>query len=175
MYAGHVGVALGAKGFRSSLPLWVLIVASQLPDWADASLCLAGIRNATPGMLSHSLPAIGILTLGCAFIYFASTRDLTGTAFVAALVVSHALGDYVTGLKPTWSGGPMIGLRLYQHPVIDFLLEAAVIFAGWMIYRKSFPAERRSSRELFSILGLLLALQLLADIVFSMSPGLRKC
>ncbi len=126
-------------------------------------------------MLSHSFPAIGILTLGGALIYFVSTRDTTGSAFIAALVVSHALGDYITGLKPTWSGGPMIGLRLYQHPYIDFAFEAIVVLAGWMIYRSSLPRDRRTSRYTVSMLGVLLALQLLADIVFSMSPGLKKC
>jgi hypothetical protein len=175
VYAGHVGLALGAKGFRNALPLWILIVASQLPDWADATLCLAGIGSVTPGMLSHSIPAIGLLTLGGALVYLAATRDVTGASLVAALVISHALGDYITGLKPTWSGGPMIGLQLYRHPVIDFLLEAVVILVGWMIYRASFPRERQSSRYLVSMLGVLLALQLLADIVFSISPGLKKC
>ncbi|MEP6509638.1 MAG: hypothetical protein ABJC63_15535 [Gemmatimonadales bacterium] len=175
MYGGHVGVALGAKGMRSALPLWVLIVASQLPDWADATQCLAGVTSATPGMFSHSLPAIGVLTLAGVLAYLASTRDATGAAFVAAVVISHALGDYVTGLKPTWNGGPMIGLRLYRHPEIDFVVEAIVIVAGWLIYRASFPPAKRSSRDMVSIVGVLLAIQLLADIVFSMTPGLGKC
>jgi len=175
VYAGHVGIALGAKGLRSALPLWVLIIASQLPDWADATLCLAGVSSATPGMFSHSLPAIGALTLVGALVYFASSRDLAGAGIVASLVISHALGDYITGLKPTWSGGPMIGLRLYRHPEIDFVVEAIVILIGWMIYRASFPPEKRSSRDIFGMLGVLLALQLLADIVFSLTPGLKKC
>lgn len=175
MYAGHVGVALGAKGLRSTIPLWLLIIASQLPDWADSTLCVAGVTSATPGMYSHSIPAIAALTLAGALVYLASTRDGAGAAFVGAVVVSHVLGDYITGLKPTWSGGPMIGLRLYRHPEIDFVVEAIVIVAGWLIYRASFPPAKRSSRYVFSVLGVLLALQLLADIVFSMTPGLRKC
>lgn len=175
MYAGHVGAALGAKGLRPSLPLWTLIIASQLPDWADATACLAGITSATPGMYSHSLPAIGILTVVGALIYLIATRDLVGAAFVGALVISHALGDYVTGIKPTWSGGPMIGLRLYQHPALDFVAEAIVILAGWMLYRASVPKDRQGSREVWTMLGFLLAIQAIADVVFSLSPSLRKC
>ncbi|HZK77305.1 MAG TPA: hypothetical protein VFC35_00240 [Gemmatimonadaceae bacterium] len=175
MYAGHVGIALGAKGVRSSVPLWALIVASQLPDWADATICLAGITSSPSGMYSHSLPAIGVLTIFGMLAYLASTRDLAGSALVAALVISHALADYVTGTKPTWSGGPMLGLQLYRHPGIDFVVEAIVILLGWLVYRASFPQEKRSSRDAWSVLGVLLALQLLADIVFSISPGLRKC
>jgi hypothetical protein len=126
-------------------------------------------------MLSHSLPAIGLLTLAATAGYFAATRDLTGAGFVAALVVSHVLGDYVTGLKPTWSGGPMIGLQLYRVPAGDFVVEAIVILVGWLLYRSSLPEDRRSIPETWSLLGVLLALQALADIVFSMSPALRKC
>lgn len=126
-------------------------------------------------MLSHSLPAIGVLTIVGALVYLATTRDLVGSAFIAALVVSHALADYITGTKPTWPGGPIIGLDLYRYPAADFAIEAVVILAGWILYRASFPAEKRSSRNVLSVLGALLALQLLADIVFSLTPGLRKC
>lgn len=175
MYAGHVGAAVGAKGLRSSLPLWVLIIASQLPDWADATVCLAGVTSSTPGWYSHSFPAIGVLTIVGALVYLATTRDVVGSAFVGALIVSHALLDYVTGLKPTWGGGPMIGLQLYRHPAWDFVAESLVILIGWIVYRASFPKDRQSSREVWSILGALLAIQALADIVFSISPGLRKC
>jgi hypothetical protein len=175
VYAGHVGLALGAKGLRPSLPLWALIIATQLPDWTDATVCMAGVTSSTPGWYSHSFPAIAVLTIVGALVYFAATRDLAGSAFVGALVVSHELADFITGLKPTWSGGPLIGLQLYRRPGWDFVAEAVVILIGWLIYRASFPKVRQSSREVWSMLGALLALQALADIVFSISPGLRKC
>ena len=126
-------------------------------------------------MFSHSFPAIGALTFIGALVYFATTRDLAGSALVGALVISHALGDYLTGLKPTWSGGPLIGLQLYSHPAVDFVGEAVVILIGWLVYRASFSREKQSSREVWSMLGALLAIQALADIVFSLSPSLRKC
>lgn len=126
-------------------------------------------------MLSHSFPAIGVLTLLAGLAYLVATRDVTGAAFIGVLVISHAFADYLTGIKPTWSGGPMVGLQLYHHPVIDFALEGAVILAGWLLYRTSFPRERGNSREVLSILGVLLALQLAADIVFATVTGLRKC
>jgi hypothetical protein len=69
----------------------------------------------------------------------------------------------------------MIGLRLYQHPQWDFVVEAIVILIGWLVYRASLPRERRSTHDVWSLLGVLLALQCLADIVFYLSPGLRKC
>jgi hypothetical protein len=175
VYAGHIGVALGAHGIRKAIPLWLLIIASQLPDWADAGLCLANIRPAVPGFYSHSFPAVGILALIAAVVYCMMVRDPAGMFIVAMVVVSHALLDFLTGTKPTWIGGPVVGLGLYRHPVIDFAIEAMVLIAGWVIYRQSLPEDRRSSAPVFTLLGALLAIQAAADIFFSFAPGLRKC
>lgn len=175
MLAGHIGVAIGAKGLRPSIPIWILIFATQLPDWADAAFCTAGVRTAVPGELSHSFVAIGALAIMAALVSFTVARDTPGTLLVAAVVVSHALGDYFTGLKPTWPGGPMIGLRLYDWPAVDFVLEGLVITAGWLLYRRSLPEPRRHSKEAFTMLAALLFIQLAADIVFSLAPGMKKC
>jgi hypothetical protein len=175
MYAGHVGIALGARGFRKDVPLWALIIASQLPDWADAGLCVANLRSGTPGLYSHSFSAIAVLAAVAAAIYMLAARSAAGAYVMAAMVVSHAAGDWITGLKPTWTGGPMIGLQLYHYPMLDFVLEAAVIVIGWMFYRKSLPPERRSSAPSLALPGALLAFQLGADIFFSIAPGLPKC
>ena len=175
MYAGHVGIALGAKGIRRTVPLWLLILASQLPDWTDAALCFAGVRTTVPGMYSHSLLAIAILAVVAACIAALTSQDKRSIALVAALVVSHALADYITGDKASWPGGPLIGLRLYHHPLLDFLLEAGVILAGWFLWRRSLDPERRSSKPAFTLLGVLLLLQFAADIYFMIIYHVRKC
>ena len=175
MYAGHVGVALGAHGIRKAIPLWLLIIASQLPDWTDAAFCLAGVRTSPEGMLSHSIPAVAVFALIAALSYAILLRDPAGMLLVAIVVLSHIAGDYLTGLKPTWSGGPMIGLMLYRRPIIDFIFEAVVILAGWMLYRRSLSPERRSGEPVFTLLGTLLVIQAGADVVLSFTTGLRKC
>jgi hypothetical protein len=175
MYAGHVGVALGAHGIRRAIPLWFLVITSQLPDWADAAFCLAGIRPLPLGILSHSIPAVGSLALIAALVYVIAWRDPAGVLIVVAVVVSHAVGDYFTGIKPTWPGGPMIGLELYKQPFVDLAMESAIIIGGWAVYRKSLPVERQSSRPMFTVLGALLAIQIAADIVLTFAKGLRKC
>lgn len=170
-----MGFALGAYGIRRAIPLWVLVIASQLPDWVDAGFCLAGVRPSTPGILSHSLPAVAVLALFAALAYAVALRDAAGMLLVAAVVVSHAVGDYFTGTKPTWAGGPMIGLQLYKRPAIDFILEASVILGGWLVYRRSLPESLRSSRPVFTLLGALIMIQIAADIFLSFAKGLRKC
>jgi hypothetical protein len=175
MYGGHVGIALAGKGYRSTVPLWLLLIATQLPDWTDAVVCATGIESPPSGMLSHSLPAVAVLAAVLALLYYVVARDVAAAALVAAIVASHAVADYATGLKPTWPGGPFIGLRLYQHPALDFILEAAVIVIGWMIYRRSVPPERRNSNPVNLLLFSLLLLQLAASVSFSLFPGVKKC
>ena len=175
MYVGHVGVALGAHGLRRTAPLWFLVIASQLPDWTDAAFCLAGVRPQVQGILSHSLPAVALLAIAAAVGYLALTRDRGGMFLVGAVVLTHVAGDYLTGIKPTWSGGPMIGLMLYRRPAVDFLIEAAVIVGGWLLYRKSLPAERRAAEPVYTLLAVLVVIQAGADVVLAFAEGLKKC
>jgi hypothetical protein len=85
------------------------------------------------------------------------------------------VADWLTGLKPTWAGGPMIGLELYRWPVADFLLEALVVILGWLAYRSTLPTRPRASRSSSLLLASLLVLQLAADVSFALVPGLKKC
>lgn len=175
MYGGHIGIALAGKGYRSTIPLWLLLLATQLPDWTDAAVCTAGIESPPTGMLSHSLPAIAVLAAVLSLLYYAAARDLGAASMVALVVASHGVADYLTGLKPTWPGGPMIGLQLYQHPAMDFAAEVVVIFIGWAIYRRSLPADRRQSSPVYLMFIALLLVQLAASLSFAMFPGIKKC
>ena len=175
MLTGHVAVAMGAHGITRSLPLWLLIFAAQLPDWADAALCSAGKRSAVAGMYSHSLASTAILALAAVIIAIWMSRDARDSAIVGVVVLLHTVGDYVTGLKPTWPGGPVIGLNLYSLPAMDFVFEAGVLTFGWMVYQLSFPVEQRYSRRLIVVLAALLAAQAASDIVLALSPGIKKC
>jgi len=174
MYGGHIGIALAGKGFKSTIPMWLLVLATQLPDWADAAVCSAGSAG-TSEMWSHSLPAVAVLGLMLAIPYFASSRDIAAASLIAMIVVSHAVADYATGLKPTWPGGPHIGLELYHRPMMDFVVEGVVIVIGWMIYRRSLAPEKRQTSPVTTLLVALMLLQLAASVSFSLFPGIKKC
>lgn len=175
MYAGHVAVGISAKRWAPIIPLWLLIVASQLPDWIDVGVCAGRSSTPNPAMLSHSLPAIAVLAAGGA----AAGRLVYGSWYLArllaALVISHILGDYVTGLKPTWPGGPLLGMLLYSRPALDFMFESAVIFCGWWIYRTTFPQNVRNSLAVRAMLVGLITLQGIADLALIVVPRLSKC
>jgi membrane-bound metal-dependent hydrolase YbcI (DUF457 family) len=174
MYIGHVGAALAAKRVRRSIGLLVLLVATYVPDWVDTGLCLAGASN-QGGMLSHSIPAVLLFALVGFVVYGVATRDWRGALVVAAVIVSHILFDWITGYKPTWPGGPMIGLRLYDHPIADFVVEAIVILIGALLYRRTLPARRRPWADVSIMIGALLALQLAIDVAHLLMKSLPKC
>jgi membrane-bound metal-dependent hydrolase YbcI (DUF457 family) len=174
MYIGHVGVALGAVRVRRSIALLLLLLATYTPDWVDTGLCVAGIYN-PQGMLSHSIPAVLLFMLVGFTAYAAVTRDWTGGLVIAAVIMSHMLLDWITGYKPTWPGGPMIGLRLYDHPIADFVVEGIVIAAGALLYGRTLPPRRRPWLDISIMLGALLALQLTIDIAHLLMKSLPKC
>ena len=174
MYIGHVGAALAGKRARRSIALLLLLIATYTPDWVDAGLCFVGIDNPS-GMLSHSIPAVLLFMLIGFFGYGAFTRDWRGALVIAAVILSHILLDYITGYKPTWPGGPMIGLELYAHPILDFLAEGAVIVAGAALYAGTLPRRERPWRDLATMAGALLVLQLGIDIAHLLMKSLPKC
>ena len=174
MYIGHVGAALAAKRVRVSVSLLVLLLAAYAPDWIDMGLCLTGDFSPRE-MLSHSIPAVVVFTVVGFLAYTLITRDRVGGAVVAAVILSHMFLDWITGTKPTWPGGPMIGLQLYAHPIADFFAEGIVITIGALAYARTLPPRRRPWLDLTIMLGALLALQLTIDVARLLFTTLPKC
>jgi hypothetical protein len=174
MYVGHVGAALTAKRFRPSIGLALLVVATYAPDWVDAGLCLAGKSNPIE-MLSHSIPAVAFFALVAWAGYGIVKRDWKGGGVLAAVVISHMFLDWITGNKPTWPGGPMIGLELYAHPIADFVAEAVVIGIGGVLYARTLSPRKRPWLDVSMMLGALLLIQLAIDIAHLMLKTMPKC
>lgn len=174
MYIGHVGAALAAKRVRASIGLLPLLIATYAPDWIDTGMCLAGTYDAR-GMLSHSILSVLFFALVGFSWYAIVTRDWSGATIVAAVIVSHLFLDWITGYKPTWPGGPMIGLRLYDHPIADFIAEGVTIAVGTLLYARTLPPRQRPWVDLSIMLGALLALQLTIDIAHLLLKSLQKC
>ncbi len=170
MYVGHVAVALGVRGVRRDVPLWLLVLAAQGCDWLETLQMTGGVRD--HAMLSHSLPAALGAAAMLALLALLLTRSTPAAGVVGAVYLSHLPLDYLTGLKPTVPGAGLIGLNLYAHPVLDFVAEAILIVLGWRLYRATRrPADRAAgARPLRVMLAGLLALQLAGDILMSRPP-----
>lgn len=174
MYIGHVGAALAAKRARTSIGLLVLLLATYAPDWVDTGLCLAGAYDPQE-MLSHSIPAVLLFALAGFSAYALVTRDWTSALVISGLILSHMLLDWVTGYKPTWPGGPMIGLQLYDRPIADFIAEGILIFVGALLYGRTLPPRQRSWVDVSIMIGALLVLQLTIDVAHMLVKSLPKC
>lgn len=174
MYIGHLGFALAGKGLRRTAPLWLLVVATQSCDWVQAVACVAAPEG-TSAMWSHSVPAVAALAAALTLAAYLLTGDRGIAALTGAVAVSHLLADYVTGVKPTWPGGPTIGLDLYSHPLGDVAIETVVLVLGWLVYRRSLPPEARSSRLTWTLLVVLGGTQLLGVLKLGLYPSIPKC
>jgi len=168
VYAGHAAIALGAKAKRPQVSLALLVPVAFAPDWIEWFFNASGHRNQD---ISHSLVSIGLGATLVALLYGAARSDWSGAGAVWLTYALHWPADFVTGLKPTWPGGPIVGLYYYSKPGYDLSIEIVVIAACWMAYERSLPAEsrRRAIRWLvpWGLIGLQLA------FLFATVPGLR--
>lgn len=174
MYVGHIGAALGARFAAPRAAIGALVFAAYLPDWIDAALCVSG-RYGGAQMVSHSMPAVLLLAVLAGGAQLAHRGDATAALVVAAVVLSHVLLDYITGIKPTWPGGPFIGLGIYRQPMVDFVVEGAVIFAGWLCYRRTLPPGLGRWNAAHLMLALLLLMQAGIDAGRFFFPVVDKC
>ena len=172
MIVGHVGVAAATRSVwqRASLP-W-LLVACGAPDLVDIAFAVAGVCNPY-GLYSHTVPAAALLAavIGGAALLITGSR---ATALASALMVLlHLPPDLVTGYKIFWPGGPMIGLYVYQHGLLDFLIEAPILIAGWWLLRRSRNAPVWATSV--TVLVVLLAGQATLDIMVGRSMKPSAC
>jgi hypothetical protein len=172
MYVGHLGIALGARGLRRDAPLWLLVLATQACDWVQVVGCVTVPSDSA--MISHSLPAVAVLGALFALVGYAATKRPGAALAIAATAVSHAFADYITGDKPTWPGGPTIGLSLYDRPAADLAVETLVVVVGWLLYRRSLDAPARTRWLTWGLLALLVSVQLIGVLEMTWFPS-PKC
>jgi hypothetical protein len=152
------------------------VFAAQGPDWGDAVAEALSRPAAATGWAPHGLPLLEAGALAAALLAFVVNRrrlmrgevddDAPGRGAIIAFFayVSHWIADLFTGYKPTWPGGPVVGLGWYSHPRRDFALESLVVVAGWILWRRSLP-DARGKPLAWALLAALLALQAAADAV----------
>lgn len=140
MRLGHIAFALLAKTARPRLPLVLLVPVAYGPDIVEVTLDVFGKHNR---ILSHSLVSVGLFATVTALTVWWRRRSKGDALAVWLVYVSHWPADFLTGLKPTWPGGPQVGLQLYDRPLIDWTMELALLAACWLVYRKLSPPSDR--------------------------------
>jgi hypothetical protein len=152
---GHLGVAAAARGRWPVVSLVWLLPVAIAPDLLDFLYAAAGICSPY-GLYSHTVPAAALTAAVLGGVAFLVTSSRAAGLLTAALVLAHLPLDLVTGHKIFWPGGSLVGMALYERPLLDFLAELPVALAGWWILRRSGNGPRWATVGL-AALGLIVA------------------
>jgi hypothetical protein len=123
------------------VPLLWLLPAAIAPDLLDVGYALAGVCSPY-GLYSHTVPAAVLTGAVLGGIVFLVTGSRVAGLVTAGVVLAHLPLDLVTGHKIYWPGGPMLGLALYQRPLLDFAAEVPLLVGGWWLLRRSGKGPR---------------------------------
>jgi hypothetical protein len=149
-------VAFAARARWPRAELFALVVASLVPDLADFVLPKGDQCRTTCELYTHAFPAVLVLAAAMAAMAWGIWHRRITTELAGALVVVHVLCDTLTGYKKFWVGGPDMGLSLYDHEGADFVLEASIMTAAWVLLRRTPNAPRWATHPM-SLVVLLLA------------------
>ena len=173
VFIGHFGVGLAAKRVTPQVSLAILFGAAQLADLLWPVLVAAGVEQVrihpdnTPFTrfefisypYSHSLVTLIVWGLVFGYLFVTRPRRVMMVLFLAALVVSHWVLDFVTHLPdlPIYPGGPKVGLGLWNSTPATLVVEFALYATGLVIYARATLAQDRIGRWGFVGLAALLA------------------
>lgn len=190
MFAGHFGLAAAVKAKQPTVPLWALIISTQLLDIIFIPLYIFGVEtiksigNGGKEILihaeyTHSL--FGALLIAClaGLLAWRKWEKRCGIV-ISATVFSHWILDLIVHradlpIFPGNMGGfPLLGLGLWKWPALSLSLEASIITLGTILYFQSALKRRKPSsltntnslkKPIFtgSVMGVLLILSLILD------------
>lgn len=150
----HLGLGFAAKQLAPKVPLWVLLVASELLDILWLGFYITGIdknvsmERASP--LSHGLFMSALSSVLAAAVAALVYRDRRSSIVIGALVFSHWLLDLIThpmgaifgggALSPDlplfFHGSRRVGMGLYNHSFLFAVItDLAIFLIGVAIYR----------------------------------------
>jgi membrane-bound metal-dependent hydrolase YbcI (DUF457 family) len=174
MFLGHFGVALAAKKAAPAVSIGTTMFAAQFLDAIWPLLVLAGIERVEvkPGITrvtpldfvyypwSHSLAAaLGWAAL-FAGVHWAFRRNARSAAWLAALVLSHWVLDWIVHRPdlPLFPGDTHAhGLGLWNSLPATLAIEFALFAAGILIYLTRTRARDRTGSVAFWALVAVLA------------------
>lgn len=158
----HLGIGFAAKPLAPKVPLWVLLVASELLDIFWLLFYVTGIdknvsmERASP--LSHGLFMSLLWSVIAAVIAAGVYRDRRSSIVIGLVVFSHWLLDLIThpmgaifggrNLSPDlpllFNGSRRVGFGLYNHSFfLAAIVDVAIFLVGVLIYRNYRKARAR--------------------------------
>ncbi|HVN34964.1 MAG TPA: hypothetical protein VMU96_06895 [Casimicrobiaceae bacterium] len=162
MFIGHFGVALAAKKVAPRPSLGTLTLAALLVDGIWPVFLLLGWEKVEikPGITAvspldfvsypytHSLVAAVFWGALLAGAYYLARRDRRGALWLAALVLSHWILDFVSHGPdmPVALHGPTVGLGLWYSVPATLAVEFGLLAIGaWLYASVTRPRDRAGS------------------------------
>lgn len=186
MFAGHFGLAAGVRAQAPKLPLWALMVGTQLLDVAFVPLLLTGGETIDDSGgtgygqavihadYTHSL--VGALLLSLVAAWAAGRRwGRREGLLLGGVVFSHWLLDLAVHradmplLPGNWGNLPLLGLGAWRYEGLSMALEALLLVVGFSMYARAAlkaggTPGRRAAIASAAVLGVVLAGSLLSDV-----------
>jgi hypothetical protein len=151
MFAGHFAVAAMVKTKQKKVPLWALMVTTQLLDILFVIFMLSGVEGMTQvaqksygGSLIHASYSHSLFTaiLISAILYWISKKywGREGALTLALVNFSHWVIDLLVHRPdlPILPGNlgdfPLLGFGLWTSPVIAGAVEGLLILVGLIMY-----------------------------------------
>lgn len=186
MFAGHFGLAAGIKAKAPEVPLWALMLGTQLLDVVFVPLLLTGVETMDEehgngyGELiihaeySHSLLGAIILSLLAGLLARKKWGKRAG-GIIGAVVFSHWILDLVVHRAdmPILPGNlgdlPLLGLGAWKFESLAIGLELLLLIVGFTMYSRALLSrtsdKKKSSAILASaVMGFLLVFSLITDV-----------
>jgi membrane-bound metal-dependent hydrolase YbcI (DUF457 family) len=191
MFAGHFGLAAIVKAKQPTVPLWALMISTQLLDIIFVLLYLSGVETIEPignghgkeilihANYTHSL--FGALLIAClaGLLVWRIWGQRSGVV-ISATVFSHWILDLLVHRAdlPIFPGNlgnlPLLGFGLWKWPAVSISLEAAIVVLGSILYFRSALSRVKTSSSnnkkslkkaiiAGTVMGALLILLLISD------------
>ncbi|MDB4893638.1 MAG: hypothetical protein JWL61_5493 [Gemmatimonadetes bacterium] len=175
MITGHLGIAAAARSFSrepmGSILFVALLLAAIVPDAVDALYWVIDICSPY-GLYSHTTYAVALEAAIIGGLAFLATRSRGVTLTFVLVVLLHSPADYFTGRKLFVPGGEMLGLRMYERPIVDWMLEVPLVIAGWWLLRRSGRSPRWAA-SVWAIVALVLLQATLDAFVIGRGRSLK--
>jgi membrane-bound metal-dependent hydrolase YbcI (DUF457 family) len=189
MFIGHFGLAFAAKKVAPRPSLGTLVLAALLVDgvwpvfvllgWEKVEI-VPGITAVTPLLFvsypyTHSLAAGLLWAALLAGAYLLRRGDRAGALWLAALVLSHWLLDFISHRPdmPLWPGGPLVGLGLWYSVPASLAVELALFAVGVGLYATVTRARDRVGAYAFRALVATLAVLYVSSVFGPPPPSVQ--
>jgi len=156
----HIAVGFAARPLSKKVPVGILILATMFLDLLAIAFALIGIEKTGSIYWSHGLFMSVIWSVMMAIVASLIYRSYRSGLFVAFLVFSHWILDFIThpmgavsGGKPLppdlpllFAGSRQVGLGLYNHSLVQaYAIEYGSLIVGVAIYIVYTVNNRRRS------------------------------